>query len=79
MTLVKVLSPQATETLRALIDQYRHQCLWFLRRGYYPETVEEALRVLESIQRHGDREAFMRAGEVRRWLSQASSATSAGS
>ena len=69
----------AQDPLRAIVDQYRDRCLWFLRPGYYPETLEEALRVLESIQRHGDREAFQRAGEVRRWLSQATSAKSAGS
>ena len=53
--------------------------MWFLRPGYYPETVEEALRVLDSIERYGDREAFKRAGEVRRWLSQDTNAKSAGS
>jgi len=73
------LSREVQEVLKVVIDQYRDQCLWFLRPGYYPDTVEEALRVLESIQHHGDREAFRRAGEVRRWLSQSSSATSAGS
>ena len=60
----------AQDLLRAIVDQYRDRCLWFLRPGYYPESLEEALRVLDSIQRHGDREAFERAGEVRRWLSQ---------
>jgi len=69
----------ARDPLRAIVDQYRGRCLWFLRPGYYPESLEEALRVLESIQRHGDREAFQRAGEVRRWLSQGTSAKSAGS
>jgi len=69
----------AQEPLRTIVDQYRGRCLWFLRPGYYPETIEEALRVLESIQRYGDREAFQRAGEVRRWLSQGTSAKSAGS
>jgi hypothetical protein len=61
-----------------LVDEYRDRCLWFLRSDYYPATVPEALRVLEAIERHGDREAFQKAGEVRRWLSPPSSATSAG-
>ena len=69
----------AQDHLRAIVDQYRGRCLWFLQSGYYPETVEEALRVLDSIQRYGDREAFRRAGEVRQWLSQATNAKSAGS
>lgn len=67
------------DALRVLVDEYRLRCLWFLRPDYYPATVEEAETVLDAIQRHGDREAFRRAAEVRRWLSQPSSATSAGS
>ena len=69
----------AQEPLETIVDRYRGRCLWFLRPGYYPETVEEALRVLDSIERYGDREAFKRAGEVRRWLSQDTNAKSAGS
>jgi len=65
--------------LRALVDEYRDRCLWFLRSDYYPATVQEALRVIAAIERHGDREAFQKAGEVRRWLSPLSSATSANS
>ncbi len=61
------------------MDRYRGSCLWFLRPQYYPETVEEAMRVLESIERYGDREAFQRVVEVRRWLSQDTNAKSAGS
>ena len=73
------IPPAAAGVLCDLVDDYRDRCLWFLRRDYYPATVEEALRVLDSIQRNGDREAFKRASEVRRWLSPSSSATSAGS
>jgi len=65
--------------LRALVDDYRDRCLWFLRRDYYPTTIAETQRVLDAIQRHGDREAFRRAARVRLWLSQPSSATSVGS
>lgn len=61
------------------MDEYRTRCLWFLRADLYPETREEALRVLRQIERHGDREAFVRAGRIRRWLSQTSSAPSAAS
>lgn len=72
-------SLEAEAALRDLVDEYRDRCLWFLRRDYYPATAEEATRVLDSIQRHGDRDGFRRAAQVRQWLSLASSATSVGS
>jgi hypothetical protein len=72
-------SQTADDALRALVDEYRDRCLWFLRRDYYPSTRVEVLRVLDSIQRHGDREGFRRADEVRRWLYPPTSATSASS
>jgi hypothetical protein len=65
------------EAIRQLVDEYRGRCLWFLRPDYYPETHEEALRVLDSIQRHGDVGAFRRAGELKRWVSATSNAPSA--
>jgi len=65
--------------LHRLVDEYRTRCLWFLRADLYPETREEALRVLRQIERHGDREGFIRAGRIRRWLSQTSSEPSAAS
>jgi hypothetical protein len=67
------------EELRRLVDEYRVRCLWFLRPDYYPSTLEERLRVLDYIERHGDREAFRRAARMRQWLSPNSSARSAGS
>lgn len=70
--------PWDTE-LRSLVDEYRIQCLWFLRPDYYPATREEALRVLRQIERHGDRTAFVRAGRIRQWLSRNSSERSAAS
>jgi hypothetical protein len=60
-----------------LVDEYRSRCLWFLRSEYYPATDTERLQVLEYIERYGDREAFRRAAEIRRWLSRTSSARSA--
>jgi len=72
-------SPDTDTVLRKLVDEYRQRCLWFLQTDYYPSTIAEAQRVLDAIQRHGDRDGFQRAAQVREWLSQASSATSAGS
>jgi hypothetical protein len=59
---------ESLQIMKALVDEYRHQCLWFLRGDYYPETVEQGLRVLAYIQRYGDREAYLKAAEARRWL-----------
>jgi hypothetical protein len=63
--------------VHAIVDEYRARCLWFLREDYYPQTPDEACRVLESIERHGDVAAFRKAAELRQWLSQNSSAPSA--
>jgi hypothetical protein len=64
---------------RAFVDEHRARCLWFLKPDYYPATPEASLRVLRSIEQHGDRQAFVRAAEFRQWLSHHSSATSVGS
>ena len=66
------------ETINNLIDEYRDQCLWFLRKDYYPSTCEQQDRVLALIQRYGDAAAWRRASELRSWLSRRSSETSAG-
>ena len=74
------MSTETTKSLqsaRELVDEYRDQCLWFLRGDFYPETVEQGLRVLAYIQRYGDRTAYLKAAEVRRWLLQQSKETSA--
>jgi hypothetical protein len=63
--------------INALVDEYRGQCLWFLRADYYPETREEQLRTLNYIERHGDLEAFRKAASIRQWLSPNSNAPSA--
>lgn len=52
-----------------LVERYRQRCLWFLRPDYVPDSDEARLRLLDQIQRNGDREAFIRAGEVKEWLS----------
>ncbi len=62
-----------------LVDEQRIACLWFLRPDYYPATNEERVRVLGTIERHGDLQAFRQAATLRRWLSQDSSDASVGS
>jgi hypothetical protein len=70
---------EVAEAVNRLADEYRVRCLWFLRPDYYPSTLEERLRVLGYIERHGDREAFRRAARLKRCLSPDSSAPSVGS
>jgi len=66
-----------SERLAPLVARYRSSCLWFLREDFVPTTAREALLVLDCLEKHGDREAFIEARRVREWLSQTSSATSA--
>lgn len=72
-------TPDLVDAVNALVDDYRTRCLWFLRPDYYPETRDERLRVLDYVQRYGDRDAHVRAATLRQWLSQSSSAESAAS
>ena len=65
------------DRVNELVDEYRTRCLWFLREDYYPQTMAEALRTLEYIERHGDVNAFQKAATLRQWLLQNSSAPSA--
>ena len=65
------------DTIRRLIDDYRVQCLWFLREDYYPSTAAERERVLRLIELRGDLQAFRRVAEIRRGLSRRSSEISA--
>jgi len=67
------------KAVNELVDVYRIRCMWFLRPDFYPSTPQERLYVRDQVQRHGDREAYLKAAALRRWLSQPSSATSAGS
>jgi hypothetical protein len=64
--------------VRTLVDRYRARCLWFLEADYYPRTRAEVLRVLEYLERYGDRDAFSAAASIRQWLSPTSSDRSAG-
>ena len=62
-----------------LADECRAECLWFLREDYHPASTAQCLKVLEYIERYGDRKAYQRARCLRLWLSQNSSGRSAGS
>lgn len=73
------LDPRIEEEVDRLVDECRSTCLWYLRPDYYPKDDRQRDRVLERIQRGGDRAAFQRAAELRRWLSLRFSARSAAS
>lgn len=79
MNLDQALNPETRMRLRTLVDAYRVRCLWSFRPDFYPETPGEAHRVLDAIERHGDRAAFIKSAEIRAWLSPNSSAPSAAS
>jgi hypothetical protein len=72
-----VAAPAFDDRFRHLVDDYRARCLWFLREDYYPTTVAERERVLRLIEQHGDLQALQQVAEIRAWLSQSSSDTSA--
>lgn len=59
-----------------LIEEYRDRCLWFLDPAFVPTNAADALRALDLIERYGDRAAFLKAEELRPWLSPLSSAKS---
>ena len=67
----------AMDEVYQLVDEYRDRCLWFLRPDYYPQTIREAVTVLEAIEKHGDRAAFQKAATLRRWFLQNSKENSA--
>lgn len=54
--------------LTRLVEEYRDRCLWFLRADFMPTTTAQILRTLEQIERYGDRDAYRRAEEIKRWL-----------
>lgn len=64
------------EQVTALVEDYRDRCLWFLRPDYLPTTAEEMRRVLDLIERYGDRAGYERAEEIKQWLSRDSKANS---
>jgi len=57
------------ERVNRLIDEYRTSCFWFARPDFFASTCEEAQQALRQIENHGTRAMFMRAAEVRQWLS----------
>jgi hypothetical protein len=57
------------QSVAELVEDYRAQCLWFLRPDYMPATREEILQTLALVERYGDRAAYQRAERIKSWLS----------
>ena len=58
-------NPTLAQQVDTLVDDYRTRCLWFLRPDYYPVTRDQQLRVLDYVQRYGDRDAHVRVAPLR--------------
>ena len=71
-----VMSTQAMMEIEALIEEYRDRCLWFLRPDFLPRSPTEVLRILDLIERYGDRAGFERVRRLRQWLRLPTSAQS---
>ena len=70
------MSGSSFKEINALVEEYRDQCLWFLKPDFSVGTPGEALQVLDLIERYGDRSAYQRAERLRKWLSLHSKAVS---
>lgn len=64
------------QRIEKLVEDYRDQCLWFLRPDYMPTSRGEILRTLALIERYGDRAGYREAEEIKTWLLQRSRARS---
>lgn len=73
---LKIFQDVLTE-INQLVAANRALCLWFLREDYFPSNAPEALKVLDHIQKHSDRKTYIKAGQLKKWLLQASKKTSA--
>ena len=56
------------ENIAAFVKEQRDRCLWFLAPTFVPKTREQCLRALEYIRHYGDRDAYLKAGEMKTWL-----------
>lgn len=60
------------------MEMYRPQCLWFLKNDIAPNEPAGALRILDYIERYGDRDAYEKVKELKKCLLRNSNAISAG-
>jgi hypothetical protein len=65
--------------VRELVERARATCLWFVDQHALPATRDDAIRFLRWIEQRADRDTYLRARQLRQWLSQTSNASSAAS
>ena len=65
------------DEINKLVEAHRTECLWFMRKDYFPTTNPERLTVLRYLATYGDRATFVKARYFRDCLLQNSSAMSA--
>jgi hypothetical protein len=70
------MNTKVKTAVEEIVRDYRDRCLWFLRQDFVPQTAEEVLRMLDLIERYGDRAGFERAQRLREWLQLPTSAES---
>jgi hypothetical protein len=68
----------AVHAARALIEEQRATCLWFLREDLIPSDRSRLIELLRKIEQHSDRVTFVKARRIRQWLSRDSNAPSQG-
>ncbi len=71
------VNAEIRDELNSLVNRCRDTCLWFIRTDCSLETEQEIMVILENIEKYGDREAFIRARKIKKWLLQNSSGLSA--
>ena len=74
-----VLEPGFVVEFDALVRRNRRTCLWFMRDDYVPVDAFGMLKVLRSLEQHGNRETFIQARRLTRCLLRHSSAACASS
>jgi hypothetical protein len=57
------------DAVAALVREYRARCFWFMSEDFSPETVQSAVRALSYLERYGDKNAFIKVVELKKWLS----------
>jgi hypothetical protein len=74
----KPTEQELVAAIHHLVERERAQCLWFWRPDYLPNDHAAMERALKYIEQRGTRSTFIEARRLRQWLSQSTSAKSAG-
>lgn len=61
-------TPDQLETLRAFIQAHRASHLWFWRRDFVPQTLDELRLALRTIAKRADVQTWQQIKEFESWL-----------